>query len=323
MTIAVSGLLFVTSWLCIPNTESVLLTKTFHQELDLGSVDLGHRMVAELNIINDFDRPVIIREVKLSCSCVSGAIEKKELQSRESTTLRLELQTSRGGEKNAIVSVYGEDNVHLSTIPIKWTVLQNMIAEPAPISFGEVGGSSSQELEIKIWRVKDKKQLVPKGLRVSASPGQVLKVEVIEPNTVRILLADAASVRDSAGHLDVQDSETGQNIVTLPVHWRVKTPPVLVFPSVIRLKVDNIKPISINLIAKEEDLAQITTVESQLTIADWSVDQISKRSARLTVTFDGSDVISINSNSLALRISIRGEEGISIPVFLLGKPNTE
>ncbi len=89
------------------NSPKLILSKS---EYNFGEIEEGKKVQAVIEIKNEGDGTLEIKDMQTTCSCVSVQLNNKKLKPKESGTLKINLDTTnREGELVRTISIYSND----------------------------------------------------------------------------------------------------------------------------------------------------------------------------------------------------------------------
>lgn len=103
-------------------------------DIDMGTVKLDDKSVAEITIANVGTQELSLRSIRTSCSCVEAFADKKELKPGASTTIKIVFDShGRFGVENKFISIFSNDPATpIITVKIKATVVEGSpVSTPA------------------------------------------------------------------------------------------------------------------------------------------------------------------------------------------------
>lgn len=123
--------------------------------IDLGLVSNSEVAKVEVSISNPGDAPLIIKDAKGSCACISGYVADNVVEPGDSTTLTIELDPMKIPvfETKKMMQVYTNDRV--GTVEVVAKFEPEFSVEPLTLSFGEVDKGETVERTMVMRQLTD------------------------------------------------------------------------------------------------------------------------------------------------------------------------
>jgi hypothetical protein len=122
-------------------------------EYDFGVVARGGERVCEFTMTNIYAVRMEITSLKSGCGCVTAEAGKRVLEPRESTTIKVRMDTRRfSGPKTVAVRVtVGPEYISSAEIKVKANSRGDIVLNPGQVSFGAVtrGQAATQAVDVE------------------------------------------------------------------------------------------------------------------------------------------------------------------------------
>jgi hypothetical protein len=188
---------------------------------DFGVVARGADVVHRLKLTNPYPQTVHIANVRTSCGCISAAASKETLQSGESATIQITLDTRRFSreKKSNVILTFDAPQYQEVTIPIQAYIRTDVVVTPGGAEFGAIAQGAEQERHISIayagrpdWTIKN---VICKNSKLSTRITEVSRAEGRVHYDLVVAVKSSAPIGDIREQILLQTDD--QNSPEIPV----------------------------------------------------------------------------------------------------------